>query len=168
MNRTKKSPKGNEDKEYIVTLAIEDKAKKGYEFYNDEIPSNCRDCELYQICMKNLEPRRQYEIVEIKDTVRHQCPQGLFDGDLVVVKVKESPLLVSFPARKAFAGMLIKFHPQPCIEKDCKYYENCNPSPSSIVKGMPVKCVRIIKQLKEECKFNHGLSLMEVKRKKRR
>jgi uncharacterized protein (UPF0179 family) len=160
----KQVQKESGEKEYIVTLALESKAEPGYEFYHDGHSPACPTCDLFTICMKNLEPHRTYRITEVNEYVHHQCPKGLYEGDLVVVKVKEPPLLVSFPARGAFEGINIKFHGQPCTAKSCKYYEACNPS--SIVKGMPVKVVKIVKKLKDECQFHNDLALLEVKREK--
>ena len=161
-NRKKELPE--EKKDYLVTLASETAAEVGHEFYHDRVPGACWGCELFQICMKNLSNNRFYRIIKVDEKIKHKCPKGRYESELMVVKVQECPLEVAFPARKAFEGILIKYHPQPCTEKECKYYENCNPPNNTIAKGTPVKCIKIIKKLNKECKFNKDLSLMIVKR----
>ncbi|MHA1684062.1 MAG: UPF0179 family protein [Promethearchaeota archaeon] len=151
-------------KSYIVTLALEANARKGSEFFHEKVPVTCKSCKLSQICMGNLEIGREYRIMEVNEMIRHPCP--LYGKDLLVVKVMEKPLIVSFPGRKCFAGVMIKFHPTPCPEKSCVYYGNCNPPPSIIPKGMPVLVKKILKKIKSECKFNHDLSLFEVQKKR--
>ena len=56
-NTRKKAPEPAK-KDYLVTLALEKNAQVGKEFVHDEIPSACKECPLYQICMKNLEKGR--------------------------------------------------------------------------------------------------------------
>lgn len=153
-----------EKKDYVVTLALESKATMGSEFFNDEIPSACHDCPLYQICMKNLVPGRHYIIKEINDNVRHECPKNLFSGEMVVVKAKEKPLIISNPAGKAFEGLRLTFHGQACPEKPCKYHEYCDPPQETLEKDTTVKCVRIMKKIRGDCKLGRDLSLMEVSR----
>jgi uncharacterized protein (UPF0179 family) len=153
-----------EKKDYVVTLASESEAKVGHEFHHEKVPRECGGCELFQICMKNLSNNRFYQIIEVNDGVRHKCPKGLQDEDLMVIKVKECPLEITYPSRKAFEGILVKYHPQPCTEKECKYYENCNPKRSAIEVNAPVKVLKILKKLKKECKFGRDLGLMIVKR----
>ncbi|MFX0102583.1 MAG: UPF0179 family protein [Candidatus Hodarchaeota archaeon] len=151
-------------KDYVVTLAAESSAKVGEEFYHEKVPEECKECELFQICMKNLSNNRFYQIIEVKEDIAHKCPKGLHEEDLRVIKVRECPLEITFPVRKAFEGILLKYHPQPCIEKECKYYEICNPPQSTIAQGTPVKVIRILKKLKIECKFKRDLGLLIVKR----
>ncbi|MBD3185939.1 hypothetical protein GF325_03835 [Candidatus Bathyarchaeota archaeon] len=151
--------------EQIVTLALEENARVGKEFVHDKVPSECRSCKLFQICMGNLKKGREYKIVKIKENISHQCP--LYKKQLLVVKVKEKPLIVAFPIRKSFPGMLIKFHPTPCSERKCKYYENCNPARNVIPMGMPVKTLKILCNIKEECKYGHNLSLVQVSKKRK-
>jgi uncharacterized protein (UPF0179 family) len=152
------------DKEYLVTLALEPNAQVGKEFVHDEIPSACKECPLYQICMKNLEKGRHYLIVEVNDNIRHECPKKLFPGEMVVVKVKEKPLIVSFPGGKTFEGMRLTYLGQDCPEKACKYHPNCDPAEKALSKGEAVRCVKIIKKIGKECKLNRDLSLMQVSR----
>lgn len=153
-----------EKKNYVVTLAMESKATIGAEFFNDEIPAACHDCPLYQICMKNLLPGRHYIIKEVNDNVRHECPKGVVLGEMVVVKVKERPLIISNPAGKAFEGLRLTYHGQDCPEKSCKYHDFCD-QPAEILKKLAVvTCVKIIKKIRAECKLGRDLSLMKVSR----
>nr|MDO8116469.1 UPF0179 family protein [Candidatus Sigynarchaeota archaeon] len=99
----------DKDRNYLVTLALEQKVKINDTFVHDEIPRACSGCPLYQICMKNLVPHRRYRIIEIKEGIRHECPKKLFNGTLVVVKVQEPPLLVTFPPKNTFKGINIKY-----------------------------------------------------------
>ena len=151
-------------KDYLVTLALEQNAQVGKEFVHDEIPGACKECPLYQICMKNLEKGRVYLIKEVNDNTRHECPKKLFPGEMVVVKVKEKPLLVTFPSSKTFEGMRLTFQGQGCPEKLCRYHPNCDPPENALAKGAAVKCVKILKRIRPECKLNRDLSLMEVSR----
>ncbi|HME52242.1 MAG TPA: UPF0179 family protein [Candidatus Lokiarchaeia archaeon] len=153
-----------EKKDYVVTLSLESKATVGSEFFNDEIPSTCHDCPLYQICMKNLVPGRHYIIKEVNDNVRHECPKNLVSGEMVVVKVKERPLIIANPAGKAFEGLRLTFHGQACPEKSCKYHVVCDPPQELLENGTPVKCVKIIKKIRADCKLDRDLSLMQVSR----
>ncbi len=160
-----KPGKGDGKKDYVVTLALEQKAKVGDAFIHDDIPRACTDCPLFQICMKNLIPHRRYQIIEVNDDVRHECPKKLFNGTMVVIKVKEPPLLVSFPPKNTFEGININYHSQPCPEKSCPYYPNCVPdAANSLVDGTTLKVVKIVKNIKRECKLGLELCLMEVSR----
>ncbi len=162
-NSRKKVPEQG-TKGLLVTLSLATNAQVGKEFTHDEIPSVCKECPLYQICMKNLEKGRIYLIKEVNESTRHECPKKLFPGEMVVVKVKEKPLLVSFPSSKTFEGMRLTYAGQSCPERLCRYHPNCDPPEKSLAKGAPVKCVRILKKIRTECKLGRDLSLMEVSR----
>ncbi|MHA1371172.1 MAG: UPF0179 family protein [Promethearchaeota archaeon] len=161
-----KSQKSNisEDDNYVVTLVLKSVAKKGYDFYHENEYDDCKSCKLYQICMKNLQKHRTYKVVDVRNSVVHKCPNDYFKEDLVVVRVKECPIEVAFPIRKVFENIQIKYHPIPCPEKSCKYFENCNPPNKILVKGMPVVCLKIIKKIKDECKYKKDLGIILVKR----
>ncbi|MEX2719124.1 MAG: UPF0179 family protein [Candidatus Sigynarchaeum springense] len=162
-NRTDKIPDQGK-KEYLVTLALERNAQIGKEFIHDETPDACINCPLYQICMKNLEKGRVYVIKDVNDNIKHECPRKLFPGEMVVVKVKEKPLIVSLPSGKTFEGMRLTYMGQNCPEKLCIYQPNCDLPKNTLAKGAPVKCVKILKKIRTECKLNRDLSLMEVTR----
>nr|MDO8112137.1 UPF0179 family protein [Candidatus Sigynarchaeota archaeon] len=164
MSYNRKKQEETKKADYIVTLALENKSEVGKEFYHEEIPAACNDCPLFQICMKNLIRGRHYTIIEVNDSVRHACPKNLFPGEMIVVKVREKPLIVSFPAGKTFEGMKLTFNGQGCPETKCKYHDNCDPSQEVLDKGTPVKCVKILKKIRLECKLNRDLSLMQVSR----
>ncbi|MBN2152877.1 MAG: UPF0179 family protein [Candidatus Lokiarchaeota archaeon] len=151
-------------KDYLVTLALERNAQVGKEFLHDEMPGACKECPLYQICMKNLLKGRVYVIQGIDDGVRHECPKKLFQGEMVVVKVKEKPLLVTFTSSKIFEGMRLTYAGQNCPEKACKYHPNCDLPDSSLARGALVKCLKILKRIRPECKIGRDLSLIEVSR----
>ncbi|NMC07061.1 MAG: hypothetical protein GYA24_17730 [Candidatus Lokiarchaeota archaeon] len=159
----KKAPEAGK-KDYLVSLALEQNAQVGKEFIHDEIPGACKECRLYQICMKNLEKGRVYIIKEVNDSTRHECPKKLFPGQMVVVKVKEKPLLVSFPSSKTFEGMRLTYTGQNCPEKLCRYHSCCDPPENTLAKGSQVKCVKILRKIRPECKLNRDLSVMEVAR----
>ena len=160
-SRTDKIPE-QEKQEHVVTLALEKNAVVGKEFVHDETPSACKECPLYQICMKNLEKGRVYLIKQVNDNIHHECPKKLFPGDMVVVKVKEKPLVVCLPSSKTFEGMRLTYVGQNCPEKLCRYHPNCDLPENTLAKGAPVKCVKILKKV--ECMKKHNLCLMEISR----
>jgi uncharacterized protein (UPF0179 family) len=134
-NSRKKVPEQGR-KDYLVTLALEQNAQVGKEFVHDEIPGACKECPLYQICMKNLEKGRVYLIKEVNDNTRHECPKKLFPGEMVVVKVKEKPLLVTFPSSKTFEGMRLTYQvkaaPRSCAGTTRAATRRRKPSPRGL------------------------------------
>jgi uncharacterized protein (UPF0179 family) len=97
--------------------------------------------------------------------VRHECPKNVVPGEMVVVKVKERPLIISNPAGKAFEGMRLTYHGQACPEKSCKYHDEvCDPPEELLKPGTTVTCVKIMKKIRAECKLDRDLSLMKVSR----
>lgn len=154
----------SQDREYVVTLSLESKATVGSKFFHDGHPTECDGCPLFQICMKNLVTGRQYTVIEVNESVHHRCPRQLFTEDLVVVKVREPPLVLAFGGSMAFPGMRLRFQPRPCPEVSCPHHDKCNPPADTAAAGESFTCVQVIKKVRAECKLGHDVSLIRVRR----
>jgi len=56
----------------IITLIDEAHARKGYEFISYHESDKCKECQLYNVCIKNLVSGRKYRIVDVRN-FEHKC-----------------------------------------------------------------------------------------------
>ncbi|WXG40815.1 MAG: UPF0179 family protein [Candidatus Freyarchaeum deiterrae] len=109
----------------ILTLVGIKQAKKGAKFVNVGHAEICENCELYKVCIGNLEPKRVYEIIDIRN-IEHPCK--IHEEGVRVVEVAHSNIQAALEARQAIPGATITYSPIECTFYDCPSLDICKPS----------------------------------------
>ena len=138
----------------IVTLVTEALAERGVSF-RIKVHAACLTCRLRRICVDNLRPGFEYEVVEVRH-MRHLCP--LTRSKMVVVVVRPKPVKVALESRAAVEGLICSYTPIKCGERDCPHAEYCDSE--ALREGERVKVVRVIGRL--DCPLGRSLFLAEV------
>ncbi|MEM3525934.1 MAG: UPF0179 family protein [Candidatus Jordarchaeaceae archaeon] len=141
----------------ILTLVGAKQAKKGAKFIHIGHAEACENCELYKVCIGNLEPKRVYEITDIRD-VQHPCK--IHEGGVRVVEVVYSSVKVALEAKQAIPGATITYSPIDCTFHDCPLIELCKPDclfegDKCIVEGLVEKV--------EECRAGKNLMVVSLR-----
>jgi len=84
----------------------------------------CKNCDLYKVCVENLESGRVYRIVDLG---KKRLPCKLLQEEGLVVEVEESPIEVCLDRRLAIRDAIITFNPGSCGMSDCENYGKCIP-----------------------------------------
>jgi len=111
-------------KRSVITLVGVRQARKGFVFIHQGPGSGCEGCEYHQVCIRNLEVGRAYEVVRLRKKV---FPCKLHEAGVRVVEVVESDILVALPPKLAMEGAVITFWARECYVEACEYYELCIP-----------------------------------------
>ena len=106
-----------------VTLIDARRAVHGYEFIHYGSAEPCRDCELAQVCIDNLELGRRYRVIGVRG-YEHACK--IYDK-VKVVEVEEAEIPAAIEKRRAFVGSRITFQAIDCREIFCNNYIFCKP-----------------------------------------
>jgi len=107
-----------------VTLVGKGQAKAGEVFIHRGPGSKCVDCKYSQVCVKNVETGRIYEIIKVRDKTLF-CKQ--YEIEMQVVEVVNAKIPAAIPAKQAIPGAIITFMPPVCEEEKCMFYELCFP-----------------------------------------
>ncbi|GCC11322.1 hypothetical protein IPdc08_01373 [archaeon] len=107
----------------IITLIDEAHAKKEYKFVSYHENSECKDCSLYNVCIKNLVTGRKYIIVDVRN-FEHRCK---IYGKAKVVEVEEASSEAAIQPKKAIPRASLNFEPIECTNVLCKNYITCRP-----------------------------------------
>lgn len=108
----------------IITLIGVRQAKKGLKFVHQMLSEKCVGCQLYRVCIENLEQGRVYEIVSLRD---RKFPCVLHDEEVRVVEVVESDIISAVPQKLALEGAIITFYAQNCENQNCGFKTLCKP-----------------------------------------
>ena len=84
----------------------------------------CKNCNLYKVCVENLESGRVYSVVDLGKKKLH-CK--LLQEEGFVVEVEESPIEVCLDRRLAIRDAVITFNPASCGISGCENHEKCIP-----------------------------------------
>lgn len=135
----------------IITLIDEAHAIPGYEFvsYSAE---ECRDCNLYNVCIQNLREGRKYRITGVRN-FSHSCK--IF-GKVVVVEVEEAEIEASLDPKQAISGAVINFEPVECERILCDHYTKC--IPEGLSSGERV----VVTEVREKIRCPRGINLISV------
>ena len=126
----------------LITFIGVKQAREGYTFIHQGHSPHCGRCEYFQVCIKNLEVGRVYEIIGLREKI---FPCELHEAGARVVEVIESDISTSIPMRHAIEGAVITYHPQECNMQTCEYHEICF-SPG-LRKGDRCTIVKIIENI---------------------
>jgi len=108
-----------------ITVVGVDQARFGYTFLFQGPASICRNCDIYNVCVENLESSRIYRIIDVGKK-RLFCK--LLQEEGFVVEVEESPVEVCLDRRLAIRDAIITFNPPTCGSAECGNYEKCTPA----------------------------------------
>lgn len=136
----------------------EKQAKVGAEFMFDDSFEDCKSCNLRQVCIGNLEPRRIYKIVRVKKK-KHPC--SLYEGGIVVVEVEEAKIKALIDAKTAFEGATITLKLSGCSQISCKYHTQC--IPKGLYDNDRIKITKVYKK-RIDCPQNRRMKLVQLKR----
>jgi uncharacterized protein (UPF0179 family) len=141
----------------ILTLVGVKQAKIGTKFVHTGHAEICENCELYRVCIGNLEPKRVYEIIGIRN-IQHPCK--IHEDGVRVVEVTYSRIKVALEAKQAIPGATITYSPIECTSYDCSLIDFCRPS--SLFEGD--KCiVEDLLEKVEGCKAGKKLRMVNLK-----
>lgn len=91
-------------------------------FLHEGPASQCKDCEYYNVCMKNLENGRVYRVVKVRDK---SIPCKLHLDGTQVVEVVESEVEAALEKKCAIPGVIVTFSGRECPR--CEHQEKCRP-----------------------------------------
>ncbi|MHA1208277.1 MAG: UPF0179 family protein [Candidatus Freyarchaeota archaeon] len=141
----------------ILTLVGVKQAKKGEKFVYVGHTEVCEECEFYQVCIGNLEPKRIYEITEVRN-IEHPCK--IHEDGVCVVEVKYSNIQASLEVKQAIPGATITYSPIECDYSNCPYADICNPT--GLFKGD--KCViESVSERIEGCRAGKALKIVSLR-----
>jgi len=141
----------------IITLIGVRQAKKGLKFIHEPSSEKCKDCQLYRVCIENLERGRVYEIVGLRNK---KFPCLLHDEGVRVVEVVESDIASTVPQKSALEGATITFHAQNCENQFCKFKSLCEPV--GLFDGDKCQIVKV--ENKIECPLGYDLVKVLLRR----
>lgn len=141
----------------IITIVGLKQARNGFTFLHEGPAEDCKGCEFFGVCMKNLEPGRVYEVTAVRDKV---FPCRIHDEGTRVVEVVESDIDGAMEARLAFQGGIITFQPQVCENVSCRNNRKC--VPNGLRKGDRCKILEVDGQT--ECPLKKTLVFVVLRR----
>lgn len=139
----------------IITLLPPEQARVGYEFVHYGAAEECAGCELYKVCIENLEKGRKYRVVDLRE-FEHPCR---INEKVRVVEIEEADVLASLEKKEAFVGARINFAPLACERVMCRNWTYC--SPEGLQSGE--RC-EIREADKLECPLGKNLTLAKLRR----
>jgi len=107
-----------------ITIVGVNQARLGYAFLFQGPTSMCKNCDLYKVCVENLESGRVYRIVDLG---KKKLSCKLLQEEGFVVEVEESPIEVCLDRRLAIRDAVITFNPASCGIGGCENHEKCIP-----------------------------------------
>jgi len=149
----------NDENDYLITIVGTKMATKGLQFAFHGPTQVCKECKLFRVCMTNLEPKRLYEIAEIRK-VEHKCPVHE-DGAKTVVVI-EPPQDLVVKSRFAVEGVIFTLQAPGvgCPNQSCEHWDHCNNG--YIRTGDRVRIVQKLHPI--SCQAGKKLSLVKVSR----
>jgi uncharacterized protein (UPF0179 family) len=126
----------------IITLIGVGQALVGKKFIYNGLNSKCENCKYVQVCVKNLELKRVYEIVKVR---KKAFPCELFETEMQVVEVVEAETYVVLPTKHAIESAIITLQKPDCDEK-CDNYEFC--FPVSLIEGDSCEIISVIEKIR--------------------
>ena len=140
-----------------ITIVGWRQAKEGFRFLHEGPLKECEGCKLFHVCMMNLEPKRVYEVVEVREKA---FPCTFHEKGARVVRVVESDYRVAIERKYAFPQGIITYKPQECRETSCDNYVNC--VPHGLKEGDKGKLLELIDPI--QCPLERPLVLVVFRR----
>ena len=136
-----------------MTLIGKRLAVEGIEFTYLGANNECRNCKLKTVCF-NLKSGRHYKITKIRDK-QHSC--NVHDGNVVVIEVKELPILTTADENLS-EGIELKIKKKECRNIGCPYFELCNNM--ALQKDKTYRVEKIYEKI--ECLKDYKLNKVEL------
>ena len=140
-----------------ITIVGWKQAKEGFRFIHEGPLKECEDCSLFHVCMMNLESKRVYEVVEVREKA---FPCAFHEKGARVVRVVESDYRVAIERKYAFPQGIITYKPQDCRETSCDNYFKC--APHGLKEGDRGKLLELIGPI--QCPLEQPLVLVVFRR----
>ena len=131
------------DKNQLITLVGLRQAKKNFTFIHEGQLSECKDCELFNVCIASLEPGRVYRVHAVRDKV---FPCKIHEEGVRVVEVVKPDFDAAVERRLAFPSGVISYQPQDCGKASCINYGVC--VPQGLKKGDKCKILEVGRKIK--------------------
>lgn len=141
------------DKVRIITLMGRGQSREGFTFIFNKAEISCGECNLKNVCLKNLEEGRAYTIVKVRERT---FPCEVHDEGVCVVEVVESDIKAALQAKMAYEGAIVNFEPPECEEVGCVFYDFCKPR--GLLRGEKCKILKVDRSI--SCPL--GSSLFQV------
>lgn len=134
----------------MITLVGLTQAKKGFTFFHEGTTEGCDSCDLYNVCIVNLEVGKIYTVVRVRDKT---FPCKIHEDGVRIVEIAEAHIEANIEVKFAFLNGTITFQPQTCQQFTCLNYNKCVPQ------GLQVqdKCKIIAIQGEIMCPLNRQL-----------
>lgn len=130
-------------------------AKEGFMFLHEGPAGQCKDCEYYNVCMKNLETGRVYRVLKARDRT---IPCKLHLDGAQVAEVVESEVEAALDKKCAIPGVIVTFSGRTC--HSCENQERCRPQ--GLVDGDRCKVLEVRQPI--SCPAGQGLVLSVLQR----
>jgi uncharacterized protein (UPF0179 family) len=140
-----------------ITLVGSRQAKEGFVFLHEGTLTECKECDYFKVCMMNLEPKRVYKIIEVREKL---FPCNFHEDGARVVKVVETGQKVVIDRKYVFPQGIITYKPQECTENTCEHYLQC--LPLGLEDGNKGKIIEVIGQI--QCPHERSLVLVTLRR----
>ncbi len=141
----------------ILTLVGVKQAKKGAKFVHIGHAKLCEDCELFKVCIGNLEPNRIYQIIDIRN-IEHPCK--IHEDGVRVVEVEYSNIKAVLEAKQAIPGATITYSPIGCDFYHCPHIDICKPS--GLFEGDKCIIEEVLEKI-DECRAGKALRVVTLK-----
>jgi len=134
----------------LITLISEEVAVEGYRFrLTGTVPSECRSCKLYRVCIGNLKLGIEYMVVAVR-RVKHYCP--LLGSYVRVVEVEPQPIELAVEDSMAVQDIVFTYRAKGCRDSSCPAYRLCN---NRLIEGTKLKIISVSSE-KFSCRY-YGL-----------
>ncbi len=138
-----------------MTLVPSRLASKGFRFVFIGSSSLCKECRYRNTCVEGMEVDRVYEVVEISERKRFQCP---VHEEVLLASIRRASLEVAVPT-SLIEGTTITYRPLDCGDVGCQNYPFC--VPEGVKPGDRLSVVRE-KKVVEGCDRFQELRIYEV------
>ncbi|UCH02098.1 MAG: UPF0179 family protein [Candidatus Bathyarchaeota archaeon] len=147
----------NGEKKQKITLIGLKQAKKCFTFVYEGAAEECKDCNLFTVCISNIESGRIYKITNTRNKIFHCI---IHEEGVKVVEVVELDIEGVIESKLAFLGGIISYFPQECKRLSCINYGSC--LPQGVRKGEKYKILEIKGKIK--CPLDQSFVLAKLQR----
>ncbi|MEM0268347.1 MAG: UPF0179 family protein [Candidatus Korarchaeum sp.] len=106
-----------------MTLVPSRLASRGFRFIFIGPSSLCKDCKYRNTCVEGMEVGRLYEVVDVSERKRFQCP---LHEEVSLASVRKASLEVAVP-KSLVEGATILYKSVDCKSLSCENYRFCKP-----------------------------------------
>lgn len=141
----------------MITLIGKELAKKGQEFVFLGPAEECNDCRFKSSCIGNLEEKRKYVIVDVREN-EQKCPIHA-EGSVVPVEVERAQIELLTTSKNIFEGSTFTFNSLECDE-NCDFHDLC--FPDGLIENDKCIVLKNDGKHKQECKKGYKLNKLTL------